>query len=248
MIAKTIDEVISQLTGIIDWARSEESRLGFFAALYRKVTIRVKAGIEDGRFEDGSRMEKLDVIFANRYLEAFEQFRQDEKPSQSWLIAFQAASRWRLLIIQHLLLGMNAHINFDLGIAAAQTSPGDQLPDLKRDFNEINVILSELVDQVQEEIDELSPWFAWIDRLGGRTDEAIVNFSMGKARDAAWGVAERLAPLNPERWEPELEKLDWEVALLGRLIRNPGVFLNLKLLGIRLRESNDIPRIIDVLR
>lgn len=44
---------------------------GYFAALYRKVTSRAKQGIADNEFEDGSRMEKLDVIFANPYINAY---------------------------------------------------------------------------------------------------------------------------------------------------------------------------------
>ena len=59
--AKNIDEVIAQLTDIIDISRQEPGRLGYFAALYRKVTINVKQGILNGRFEDGARMERLDV-------------------------------------------------------------------------------------------------------------------------------------------------------------------------------------------
>ena len=72
MPAETIDQVIEQLDDIIDWSIIRSSRLGYFAALYRKVTIKVKDGIRDGYFEDAERMERLDVIFANRYLEAFE--------------------------------------------------------------------------------------------------------------------------------------------------------------------------------
>ena len=45
-----------------------------------------------------------------------------------------------------------------------------------------------------------------------------------------------------------IARLDEEVALLGRLVRRPlGVFVNLGLRGIRLRESSGVPRIIDVL-
>lgn len=46
MIAKTIDEVVEQLDAIIDCARSENSRIGFFAALYQKVTIKVKEALK----------------------------------------------------------------------------------------------------------------------------------------------------------------------------------------------------------
>ena len=114
MSARTIDEVIEQLDHIIQRSRHNSSRIGFFAILYRQVTARVREGILSGRFQDGARMERLDVAFANRYLEALEQYRLGEQPSRCWLAAFQGASSWRLLVLQHLLLGMNAHINLDL--------------------------------------------------------------------------------------------------------------------------------------
>src|SRR5438105_8150490 len=78
--ARTIDEVIEQLNDIINRTRQEQSRLGFFAALYRVVTIKVKEGISAVRFDDGARMEQLDVTFANRYLDALQRFRRKERP------------------------------------------------------------------------------------------------------------------------------------------------------------------------
>jgi hypothetical protein len=247
MLAHTIDEVIAQLDDIIARARREDSRLGFFAALYRQVTIKVKEGIGSGRFEDGNRMERLDVIFANRYLEALHHFRQGEQLSECWLVAFEADKSWRLLILQHLLLGINAHINLDLGIAAAQTSPGEKLPTLKRDFEEINNILGELLDAVQEKLGMVSPWLGLLDHVAGRTDEVIVNFSLQRARKAAWKTAEKLASLSPEQQVSEIDELDRHIEGLANRIRKPGWFLSLVALIIRLAESNNIPRIIDIL-
>jgi Family of unknown function (DUF5995) len=66
--ANNIEEVITALGRIIDEAKGAQSRLGYFPALYRLVTIDVKKGIAAGRFQDGARMERLDVVFANRYL------------------------------------------------------------------------------------------------------------------------------------------------------------------------------------
>lgn len=247
-VARSIEEVIAQLGDLIDRSLTERSRLGFFAALYRKVTVKVKEGIAAGRFDDGRRMERLDVTFANRYLDAVERFRRGESPTPCWRLSFEAAATWPPIILQHLLLGMNAHINFDLGIAAATICPGDDLPSLKHDFNEINVILAGLVGQVQSEIDQLSPWIRILDHVDPKADQAIVNFSMDKARQAAWRVAERLAPVPPDRWSLELATLDGEVTLLGRLVRHPiGKLINLGLLTIRSRETSDVSRIIDVL-
>src|SRR6185369_15383400 len=187
--AKTIDEVIAHLNDIIAQAWQEESRLGYFATLYRNVTVEVKRGIAQGRFEDGARMERLDINFANRYLTALADQQAGQPTSRCWAAAFRAVGEWPPIILQHLLLGMNAHINFDLGIAAAQTCPGDQLPQLKSDFDQINVILGSLVAQVEAEIGEVSAWINLLDHIGGRTEEAIVEFSMARARDAAWGLA-----------------------------------------------------------
>ena len=247
-LATSIDEVIARLGDVIDRSRRERSRLGFFAALYRKVTIKVKEGIAAGRFDDGRRMERLDVTFANRYLEALAQFRAGGNPTPCWLVSFGAAATWPPIILQHLLLGMNAHINFDLGIAAATTCPRDELGELKHDFNEINVILAGLVGQVQSGIYRLSPWIKVLGEIDPRANRVIVNFSMEKAREAAWRVAERLAPVPPDQWAAPLAKLDLEVTVLGRLVRRPiGKLLNLKLMVIRSRETGDVDKVIDVL-
>jgi hypothetical protein len=247
MPARNIDEVIVRLDEIIATARREESRLGFFAVLYRNVTLKVKEGINSGYFEDGPRMERLDVAFANRYIAALESFLRHEQPSKCWFVSFEAAAAWSPLIVQHLLLGMNAHINFDLGIAAAETCPGDQLPSLKTDFNRINMILGGMLVKVKENIEQLSPWIRLIDRIDPQTEDRVINFSLDKARTSAWLVATMLAPSSSQQVR-KLEILDSGVATFGRLLRYPrGWLINLGIRIIRLRESNDIPKIIDVL-
>jgi len=245
---KTIDEVIAHLTEIIDRSRREQSRLGYFAALYRKVTICVKEGIEQGRFQNGERMAQLDVTFANRYLTAYELHRQKRQPTAAWQLSFEAAEQWRPLILQDLLLGINAHINLDLGIAAVESCPGSHLPPLQHDFDEINAILASLVQPVQQEIGSVSPWIGFLEKIDPRADDAIINFSMRVARDEAWRFALRLNPLDEQQRTAAIAQRDLEVARFGRLVHHPpGVYFKLGLLAIRLRESNDIPKVIDVL-
>ena len=89
-MANTIDEVITDLTNIIELADSEASRIGYFAALYRRVTIRVKEQIAGGFFLNAAQMERLDVEFANRYLEAYGQFRNGQPTTASWAAAFNS--------------------------------------------------------------------------------------------------------------------------------------------------------------
>jgi len=246
--ARTIDEVIARLDDTIARSIREQDRLGYFAALYRKVTIKVKEGIAEGRFENGPLMERLDVTFANRYLEAVDQFRSGRQPTGCWLVSFKAAAAWRPIILQQLLLGMNAHINYDLGIAAAEIAPGDELPSLQHDFNEINTILASLVEQVESEINEVSPWINLLDHIDPKADRAIVNFSMDKARSCAWALATTLAPLDPSQWKPHLEIRDLEMTALANLVWHPvGLIFKMGLLVIRCRESNDVAKVIELL-
>jgi uncharacterized protein DUF5995 len=246
--ARNIDEVIARLTDIVDISRQDSSRLGYFAALYRKVTISVKQGILNGRFENGARMERLDVNFASRYLEAYDLRRKGETPNASWQVSFEAAERWRPLVLQHLLLGINAHINLDLGVAAAETSPGDQLASLKHDFDMINKLLAGLVQPVQDQIGEVSPWIGFLEKIDPSADDAIINFSLDRARASAWNFAVRLNALGENERIAVIKQRDQEIATLGRLVyKPPGVFLNLGLLAIRLRESNEVARVIDTL-
>jgi hypothetical protein len=248
MPAKTIVQVVQQLDNIIDRSIKSNSRLGYFAALYRKVTLKVRAGISDGLFEDGERMEHLDVIFANRYLAAFEQNQNKISPTRSWQLAFEASNHWWPIVLQHLLLAMNAHINLDLGIAAARTGPGQAVYDLKADFNKINEILASLVEGVQRELAEVWPALRLLDHIGGKTDEVVINFSIEKARDHAWRVAEELAPLPHTDQVSRIDVLDREIAVVGRLIRHPGLILGTANKIIRCGERGSIQKIIDILR
>jgi len=56
------------------------------------VTIQVKKGIASGYFDDGPRMEQLDVAFAIRYLQAFEDYRNNRPVTESWDKAFKFSS------------------------------------------------------------------------------------------------------------------------------------------------------------
>lgn len=244
---ETIAQVITALDQIIDWAWTAKSRLGYFAALYRRVTRSVKDGIDQGKFQNGALLAQLDVVFANRYLTAFEQFRSGQPASLCWQLAFRSATASFPLIVQQLLIGINAHINLDLGVAAATVAPGDKLPGLKTDFDEINGVLAGEVGIVEKEIGKLSPWIAWLQTFGLRTETAIINFSIDVARDLAWSEATKLAVTPPEQLAAAIHDLDVRTELFGHLVISPPLLIKLKLLPIRLRESNNVRHIIDVL-
>jgi hypothetical protein len=247
MAVSDIDIVLERLGVVVAEAKRNGDRSGYFAAMYRKVTLAIREAVVTGRFEDGERLARLDRVFAERYLDAHDQWRSAEQTTAAWRQAFAATRRWRPLIIQHLLVGMNAHINLDLGVAAASVAPGSTLPSLRNDFDTINRVLAGLVDGFMDDVDEVSPWIGFLDRIGGRTDQAVVRFSIEIARRQAWALAEQLAVARPDQWAGIIESRDRATAGFTRPILHPGPQLSSGLLLIRLRESNDVPDVIDVL-
>src|SRR5215210_7098816 len=85
----TIEEIVARLEGIIDDALRGGSRIGYFAALYERVTSNVRHALVAGDvFHDNPRMERLDVVFAGRFLDAWEKFSAGREPTASWRVAF----------------------------------------------------------------------------------------------------------------------------------------------------------------
>lgn len=248
MPATTISEVIQRLDAIVEEAAQRGDPLGIFALVYRGVTELVKTGIEQNLFKDGPRMERLDVIFANRYLDAYDCYRQNKGCTQSWLTAFKVAHRNDLLTLQHLLAGMNAHINLDLGIAAAEAVPPGELAALKDDFFIINRLLTEQIDAMQDKLSAVSPLLFLLDFFGKTRDEKFAEFSLKKARGHAWLVAQRLSKLPPERKALEIAELDQYVAVLSRLILEPGFVAGALVKLVRLFETKDVKRVMVALR
>lgn len=243
MPAATIDEVIRQLEVIVEEASAVGDPLGVFAVVYLGVTRDVKSGMEAGKFDDGARMERLDVIFANRYLDALAAYKNSEPCTQSWKIAFEAAQNQDFLILQHLLLGMNAHINLDLGIAASESVPAGEIERLERDFMSINAVLSAKIDAVQDRLSAVSPLLFLLDWAGQRKDERFAEFSLQQARNQAWQSALRLSKLKGEEKTLAIEALDVAVAALGALISRPGRWVAWLLKLIRWLEKKDVRRV-----
>ena len=71
---KSIADVVAALNIIVQDCTRTQARAGYFAALYKRMTVAVSDGIANNRFEDGPRMEAFDLHFAGRYLNAFTAF------------------------------------------------------------------------------------------------------------------------------------------------------------------------------
>ena len=215
MLPNTIDEVVVRLEQIIEDSAARGDRSGYFAALYNRVTERVRDGIAAGEFADSTRMARLDVLFANRYLAAFDAWRAGQLPSRSWCAAFSAGERNDLTVLQHLVLGMNAHINLDLGIAAVRCASGPAFDSLRADFFKINEVLASLLSVVEAETEAMEPLLGWVARAAHGLQDTLANQFIDEARDGAWRFAQSLAALPPEAQTAAIARRDGEVATLA---------------------------------
>jgi hypothetical protein len=236
MQATTIDEVLSRLDVIIDDCIRTNDRAGYFAALYHKVTDNVKDGIAAGRFEDGKRMERLDVLFANRYLAAYDQWKAGQPVTGSWKVAFDTTKKSLPLVLQHLLLGMNAHINLDLGIAAVETTKGSDLKNIHIDFDSINAVIASLTYEVIGELNRVSPLLSLMGLHATNYNSILIQFSIGNARDGAWCFAEELSAKSAGDYNNCIAARDKNITQLAESLIHANTLLRITLWIIHLFE------------
>ena len=162
--------------------------LGVFLDVYRRVTERVGQRVMDGTFQDPAFTEELDVRFADLFLDVPEDLAAHRKVSRAWAPLVERRAVRGILPIQFALAGMNAHINHDLALAvvATCTARGVEPDDgsIRADFEKVNVVLAEVVRPIRRAfLDEAVVKYG---SAASPVADMVSNFSIDKARDAAW--------------------------------------------------------------
>ncbi len=243
---QSIDDVLKELDLIINRSVEENDFMGLFAYVYRRTTAEIRQGIIDEQFNNKARMELFDVIFAKLYIDAY---KGGGQPSFSWLVCFELRNE-RISITQHILMGMNAHINLDLGIAAASVANGADFEELKKDFDKVNNIINNLIDEIQGRISRASKLLYLLDWLGGRFDEKYIDRRIRKYRSNAWDNACKLVELDSDEERKKLiKRLDDQTAQWSKDILRPrNILLRTFLKFISIFEIKDMGKIINYLR
>jgi len=247
---ETIDDVLVAFDEVLDWAKEKRSPIGYFPAVYRGVTASVKEQVDAGNFEDCDRIVRFDVAFANRYLDAFHGWRHGEQITGAWRKSFEAGTEpkltKKLTILQHLLLGVNAHMNLDLGCAASAIAPGAQFRLLESDFLAINKILDTLVDHDRLAVDGLSPRLHALDRFGKLSD-LFVRLDIHQRRHHSWDLGMRLAEIVDDSRDTEIAKVDAEVVRDSHRVIHPRWIAWWLFRYAKRGEVTDVGRVIDAL-
>ena len=186
---RPIEAVLARMQAVIDAIPPSRMHRRFFAGTYLRTTRAVGDAVDQASFEDPDWVERWDVAFADLYLDA------EEKPSTAarpWRLGFDAPAG--LPQLRHVLLGINAHINYDLPQALLAVISDDDFTDpvlmarRKRDHERIDAILA---SRVGKEDAEYADW-TLADRLLTPFNHRASKRFLAEARRKVWHNTEEL--------------------------------------------------------
>jgi hypothetical protein len=240
-----IDALIVRMQALLESLQAADDPRQYFHATYLRTTIAVAKAIRGGGFADPSWAERWDVTFANLYLDALEAATSGRQPTRPWQIAFGAPRD--LPALNHVLLGMNAHINFDLpqALIAVITDEEFDDPDLvakrEEDHRAIDRVLAARVAAEDDELVSVSGPGSVLNRLLRPLNRRGSQRFLRESREKVWANAITLSQARregPESYAAILAELEELSAAKVSALTAPG-FVLLKLaitgFGVRLR-------------
>jgi hypothetical protein len=169
-VTAPVDELIARMQDLSDDLTADGDPARHFLGTYLRTTRAVGAAIDAGLFEDPEWVTTWDVDFADLYLDALTAHRRDPASApRPWRLAFGA--RQDLPPEAHVLLGMNAHINYDLPQSLVRVIPPDEFdtPAVRamrgRDHERIDRVLASRVAAEDAELHRAGGRRTRLDRL-----------------------------------------------------------------------------------
>jgi hypothetical protein len=149
-----------------------------FLGAYLRTTEAVGTALRDGAFEDPEWVERWDVAFAELYFTAHDADLSGDGAgvARPWRLAFSAPAE--LPALRHVLLGINAHVNYDLPQAMLAVISPPEFADTeliarrRRDHERIDTVLASRVKAEDAAIGDrrrpLDRALAPLNRLGSK--------------------------------------------------------------------------------
>ncbi len=193
--------VVDRMQRLIDSWEPPGDRRAIFLACYAMMTRGMLSAIERSEFEDGAWVYTLLHRFADYYFDALNAYDRAQPTTPAvWRLTFDAARRPRLHVLQHLILGVNAHINYDLVFVIHEllhetwpTLPPALAESRYRDHCRVNEVIYRTIDSVQDQIVErYSPAMNLVDVMLLRADEWLLGRLIRGWREQVWADATRL--------------------------------------------------------
>lgn len=196
-----LETAITKLEGIErDLIEKGDSRAVFVTTYLMQTQATAAALKEPGRFEDPAFMNRLALRFVQYFLDAYGNYDkgQMDKVPAPWRHAFDLATQKKTLIMEDLVLGINAHINYDLPRALVVV--GANTPAHERDFSHYNELLYENIQPVKDAIvhqyanEALNVnWLGLADKLSLDLDDRVAEQTFSLLRNRAWEYSRRIA-------------------------------------------------------
>jgi hypothetical protein len=190
-VGEAMDELVARMVALLQRLEADGDPARFFLATYLRITRAVRTAVADGRFEDPSWVAQWDVDFAGLYLDALEAYRRDPATAPApWRKAFGAKASVRPQ--GHVLLGVNAHINFDLPQSLVRVIPGEEFADpvalarRERDHERIDRVLASRVTAEDAELQRVGDPRTRLDRLMAPLNHAASRRFLRESRRKVW--------------------------------------------------------------
>jgi hypothetical protein len=189
---------LTRMQTILERWFAEGDRRDVFLRCYSMMTANMHAAIDRDEFSDGAWVARLLHRFADYYFDALAKWEQrPESAPPVWQLAHASTRHADASVWQHLLLGVNAHINYDLVLTVHELlqSEWQVLAREERerrfaDYGRVNDIIAATIDAVQDDvIAPAMPVSAILDRLMGRIDEYLISRLISSWRDRTWDFA-----------------------------------------------------------
>ena len=193
--------VTRQMASLIREWEAAGDRRAIFLSCYSMMTRNMLAAIHARDFLDPDWVHDLLERFADYYFAALHSFdHYIDRTPPPWRLAFDAARNTDMEVLQHLLLGINAHINYDLVFALADLLESEwaDLPDSRcaqrhADHCHVNAVIARTVDAVQDQVvDRFTPAMEIVDKVLGPVDEWVASQMIAHWRDEVWAAALKL--------------------------------------------------------
>lgn len=232
----------AQLTDLVD----RGDRRHYFHGTYLRTTKAVATEIAAGGFLDRDWVERWDIVFADLYLDALDADHRGIGPPGPWAAAFAAADqRTDLLPLHHVLLGMNAHINYDLPqslLTMIEDAGFDDRALLDRRAADHRHIDEVLVRRVDGEAREAADGMTRLDRLMAPANRFATKRFLKEARAKVWAnttVLARARRAGGTAYRTRLAELERSVTARIEQLTRPGpVLLDLAARGFGVRLDN----------
>jgi hypothetical protein len=125
------------------------ANLQFFNITYLIITQSVYAKSKTHFFENEIIMKDLDINFAKYYFDALKDYADGKKTTPAWQVFFDFCKQNTSIPLIYLALGVNAHVNNDLGFSLFDVVNDT---DFTSDFNKVNPVISASLDTVVSEV------------------------------------------------------------------------------------------------